>query len=98
MHSVPHGPSGSAVAPENPGSHSQHQPVDRASDLSHVFHRLNNQLGVVLANAELLESRLTGEGDKARASQVVAGTLDVIATIQELRRAVIPPPPHLHVP
>ena len=82
------------MAPENLGSKSQHQPADRASDLSNVFHRLNNQLGVVLANAELLESRLTGEGDKARAGQVVAGTLEAIATIQELRRAVaLPPPP-----
>jgi len=94
MPSVPRGPSGSAVAPENPGS-SQHEPANRTPDLSSVFHRLNNQLGVVLANAELLESRLTAEGDKARAGQIVAGTLDAISTIQELRRAVALTPPTL---
>jgi hypothetical protein len=92
MPSAPRGPSGSAVARETPGSNDPLQPVQGTSDLSHVFHRLNNQLGVVLANAELLESRLTGEGDKARAGQVVAGTLEVIATIQDLRRAVAFPP------
>jgi hypothetical protein len=53
-----------------------------------VFHRLNNQLGVILANAELLETRLTGETERARASQVVSGALSAISTIQDLRRIV----------
>ena len=57
-----------------------------ATDLPRVFHRLNNQLGVILANAELLESRLTEEGQRARASQVVSGALEAISTIQDLRR------------
>jgi hypothetical protein len=92
MRSGPRGPNGSAVAPDDFSAPRPDQPADRASDLSHVFHRLNNQLGVVLANAELLETRLTAEGDKARASQIVAGTLDAIATIQELRRFVGSPP------
>ena len=55
-------------------------------DLTPVFHRLNNQLGVILANAELLEARLTEEGQRARASLVVAGALDAISTIQDLRK------------
>ncbi len=37
-----------------------------------LFHRLNNQLGVILANAELLEARLTDETQRARASLVVS--------------------------
>ena len=60
------------------------------SDLSQVFHRLNNQLGVVLANAELLEARLTDEPQRARAAQVVSGALEAIAAVQDLRRIVSP--------
>ena len=51
-----------------------------------MFHRLNNQLGVILANAELLEARLTDETQRARAAQVVAGTLEAITAVQDLRR------------
>jgi hypothetical protein len=57
-------------------------------DLPRVFHRLNNQLGIILANAELLEARLTEENQRARASQVVSGALEAISTIQDLRRLV----------
>lgn len=56
------------------------------SDLSRLFHRLNNQLGVVLANAELLEAKIADEKQRARAAQVVAGALDAITSVQELRR------------
>jgi hypothetical protein len=56
------------------------------TELFRLFHRLNNQLGVILANAELLESRLSDETQRARAGQVVAGALDAITTIQRLRQ------------
>jgi hypothetical protein len=59
-----------------------------AGDLPRMFHRLNNQLGIILANAELLEARLIDETQRTRASLVVAGALEAISTIQELRRAV----------
>jgi hypothetical protein len=62
-------------------------------ELSRVFHRLNNQLGVILANAELLEARLSDETHRARAGQVVAGTLEAIAAVQDLRRLVGPSDP-----
>ena len=81
------GRSGSAVAPE----HSAEPPpalVDSAAELSQVFHRLNNQLGVILANAELLVARLTEDAQRARAGQVVSGTLEAISAIQDLRRLV----------
>lgn len=55
-------------------------------DLSQVFHRLNNQLGVILANAELLEARLADDSQRARASQVVTGALEAIAAVRDLRR------------
>lgn len=79
-------PDGSALPPNTPG--------DPAAALSQVFHRLNNQLGVVLANAELLEARLTDDTQRARASQVVSGALEAIAAVQDLRRLVgaLPPP------
>jgi len=57
-------------------------------DLSLIFHRLNNQLGVILANAELLEARLTDDTQRARAGLVVSGALDAISTVQDLRRLV----------
>lgn len=63
-------------------------PTDSSDLLSQVFHRLNNQLGVVLANAELLEARLTDETQRARAGQVVIGALEAISAVQELRRAI----------
>jgi signal transduction histidine kinase len=56
------------------------------TDLSTLFHRLNNQLGVILANAELLENRLTDDTHRARAGQLVAGALDAITTAQQIRQ------------
>jgi len=63
------------------------------SDLSGLFHRLNNQLGIILANAELLESRLTDTTQRARAGQVVSSVLEAIATVQQVRRVTDPPAP-----
>jgi hypothetical protein len=65
--------------------------MDPSSALSLLFHRLNNQLGIILANAELLESKATDETQRARAAQVVAGALDAMATAQEIRN-VVPTP------
>lgn len=60
------------------------------TEFTQLFHRLNNQLGVVLANAELLEARLTSETDRARAALVVSGALEAIATVRDLRRKLGP--------
>jgi hypothetical protein len=59
--------------------------VDEPPDLGLLFHRLNNQLGIILANAELLEAKLTDDNTRARASQVVASVLDAMATAREIR-------------
>ena len=61
---------------------------DDAGDLGLLFHRLNNQLGIILANAELLETKSTDEMGRARASQVVSSVLDAMATAREIRQHV----------
>jgi hypothetical protein len=55
-------------------------------DLRLLFHRLNNQLGVVLANAELLASRELDAAERARAEQLVGSILDAMGTTREIRR------------
>jgi hypothetical protein len=57
-----------------------------AVDVSRLFHQLNNQLGIILANAELLENRLTDPTHRARAAQVVASALDAIDTVRRVRQ------------
>ena len=56
-----------------------------SADLGLLFHRLNNQLGIVLANAELLESKLKDETSRARAGLIVSGVLDALATARDIR-------------
>ena len=59
--------------------------VNETPDRGLLFHRLNNQLGIILANAELLEAKAADEMTRARASQVVASVLDAMATAREIR-------------
>ena len=61
-------------------------PMDELPELRLLFHRLNNQLGIVLAHAELLESKATDEMNRARAAQIVASTLEAMGTANEIRR------------
>jgi hypothetical protein len=61
---------------------------EEAGEIGLLFHRLNNQLGIILANAELLETKSTDEMGRARASQVVASVLDAMATAREIRQQV----------
>ena len=61
-------------------------PMDEPPELRELFHRLNNQLGIILAHAELLESKTTDDTHRARAAQIVASALDAMATAKEIRR------------
>ena len=58
---------------------------DDTGDIGLLFHRLNNQLGIILANAELLEAKSGDEMGRARAAQVVASVLDAMTTAREIR-------------
>jgi hypothetical protein len=61
--------------------------MDEAPELRLLFHRLNNQLGIILAHAELLESKAGDEMIRSRAAQVVSSTVEAMGTAQEIRRA-----------
>ena len=59
--------------------------MDESPELGLLFHRLNNQLGIILAHAELLEAKAADDMQRARASQVVASTLEAMGTAKEIR-------------
>jgi hypothetical protein len=64
--------------------------VDGATNLPLLFHRLNNQLGIVLAHGELLEAKAEDEHARLRAAQVVTSVLDAMATAREIRHLATP--------
>jgi len=55
-------------------------------DLQALFHRLNNQLGVLLAQAELLEAKAADDANRVRAAQMVSSTLAALGTVREIRQ------------
>jgi hypothetical protein len=59
--------------------------MDEPAELRLLFHRLNNQLGIILAHAELMEAKAGDESSRARASQVVASVLEALGTAKEIR-------------
>jgi hypothetical protein len=61
--------------------------MSESPELRLLFHRLNNQLGIILAHAELLESKSLDEMNRSRAAQVVSSTLEAMGTANEIRRA-----------
>ena len=60
-------------------------PMDESPELRLLFHRLNNQLGIILAHAELLEAKAPDDMHRARAAQVVASALEAMGTANEIR-------------
>jgi len=58
------------------------------SELRVLFHRLNNQLSVILAHAELIETKQLEDAASRSASQVVSGALGAIDTVKVLKVAV----------
>jgi hypothetical protein len=78
-------------APELLAQNSDRSVAGATSDLPRLFHQLNNQLGIILANAELLERRLIDETQRARAGQVVTSAVEAIATAQQIRQLAVEP-------
>ena len=70
------------------GSKADETPPDDA--VRELYHRLNNQLGIVLANAELIEAKAADASDKGRAAQLVASTLAAMGIVRELRQRTVP--------
>ena len=66
--------------------------MDESPELGHLFHRLNNQLGIILAHAELLEAKSPDDVHRARAAQVIASVLEAMGTAKEIRRRTTLPP------
>ena len=62
--------------------------MDQPQELHRLFHRLNNQLGIILAHAELIEKKAADEPTRSRAGQVVSSVLDAMGTAKEIRSAV----------
>jgi len=59
--------------------------MEQPAELGRLFHRLNNQLGIILAHAELMEKKAPDEMTRSRATQVVASVLDAMGTAKEIR-------------
>jgi hypothetical protein len=60
------------------------------AELRQLFHKLNNQLGIILSHGELLELKSTDASNKSRATQVVSGALEALATTRLIRAKAIP--------
>lgn len=50
-----------------------------------LLHGLNNQLGVILAHAELLEAKAPDDAQRARATEVVSAALSAMTISRALR-------------
>jgi hypothetical protein len=72
------------VAPAPDGQ----EAVDSA-ELRDLYHRLSNELGIILAHAELLEARAPDASSRGRACQVVAAVVRAMSTVRELRSRVL---------
>jgi hypothetical protein len=86
-----------ALAPGDPGAEgpglrtnaAEPAPSPDLADLRSLFHTLNNQLGVILTYAELVEAKSPDEALRARATQIVSAAIDALNTSKEIRAAVI---------
>ena len=61
-------------------------PLESSPEMRRLFHQLNNQLGIILAHAELLEVKVADDGQRARATQIISSVLDAMTTAREIRR------------
>ncbi len=57
----------------------------QSTDLRGLFHQLSNQLGIVLANAELMELKASDPAQRDRATHVVNAALEAMAAMRSIR-------------
>jgi hypothetical protein len=69
------------VAPADASS----DPALESPELRLLFHRLSNELGIILAHAELLETKAVDQTSRVHATQVVSSVLDAMSTVREIR-------------
>lgn len=63
--------------------------MSESADLRALFHRLNNQLGTILAHAELLESKAPSDLERSRATQIVSSALEAMTTVRSIREQAV---------
>lgn len=54
-------------------------------DLRQLFHTLNNQLGIILTHAELLEAKAPDESLRKKATTVLEATMEALQTARQIR-------------
>jgi hypothetical protein len=64
-----------------------------AGDLRVLLHRLNNQLGIILAHAELIEAKASNDRERTRAAEIVSATLEAMTVTRSIREHVTDDPP-----
>jgi hypothetical protein len=64
------------------------RPMSDSAELRELLHRLSNQLGVILAHAELLEAKAPDEARRARAAQIVNAAIEAMTTTREIRQQI----------
>ena len=79
-----------AAGPDGPHTNRPTEATSFETDLGLLFHRLNNQLGIILAHAELLESKAVDDANRARAGQLVSSALDAMGTAKAIRQLTVP--------
>lgn len=72
------------LSPPMPGP--KHESAEEPLVLRPLLHQLNNQLGIVLAHAEMLEAKAHDELTRGRATQVVSSVLEAMGTAKEIRQ------------
>ena len=66
--------------------------MSESADLRALFHRLNNQLGTILAHAELIESKASTDLELMRAAQIVTIDLEPMTTVRSIREQAVDGP------
>jgi len=61
--------------------------------LGDAFHRLNNHLGIVLVNAELIEQRSPDDTTRTRAADIVAAAVSALEAVRAIREHIGPSEP-----